>query len=408
MPINKELQRKEIPFLVPDLPSVQDILPMLEQIDKNRWYSNFGPLLNDFEHGLYDTFFPELNPSEERLVACASGTAAIELALLALDLPKNAKILLPSFTFAATATAVIRAGYRPIFTDVDSGSWLLTPQLAKDVLNYLTVDAVIPVAAFGVPQDAAAWDKFVRDTGIPVLIDAAAALGNQRVSQNITVCFSLHATKAFGVGEGGLIVAPSADCARSMRKLSNFGFDEFNIDSVGGNYKLSEYHAAVGLAQLRRVKTIFTRRENVRQAYHKHLDLFLQWGRFQTVSHDMWPSIPEVTGIQRHGFHAAAAIKLHDNVDLTIDSLIQSLGRQGIGARRMYSPALHTQPAFSTCDTINPRGGRELSVTEPLVDKLIGLPFHNFLTESDVAFIAATFVAEVDKIKSSHNISTNL
>ena len=391
MPVNNEIERNNIPFLIPDLPESQEVLPFLRKIDENRWYSNFGPLLHSFEEGLCNAFFPELSVADERLVACSSGTSAIELALLSLNLPKNAKVLIPSFTFAATATAVIRAGYRPIFTDVDPGSWLLTPDIAKQVLNFLTVDAIIPVAALGVPQDAAAWDAFAKETGIPVVIDAAAALGHQRIGQNITVCFSLHATKAFGIGEGGLIVTSSSSSAASIRKLSNFGFSNFVIAQAGSNYKLSEYHAAVGLAQLQRLKTIFRRRESVRQAYREKIDQFTQWGSFQVVSHDNWPAVSKVTGLQHYGFHSVAAIRLKDSVAMHVDELVQVLDAFGIGVRRWYAPALHMQPAFSQFDCINASGNESLRVTEDLIAKLIGLPFHNHLSGKDIHYICTVF-----------------
>jgi len=195
-----------IQLLVPDLPSADELLPWLERIDKNRWYTNFGPLVIELEHALTKRLAgcSSAGPQKDiRLVTVNSGTAAIELAILALALPEQSRVLLPAFTFPATCTAVQRAGLHPVFSDVDEQNWTLTPDIAHAALRHIRFDLVLPVAAFGCPQPADEWDEFSRETGIPVLIDAAAAFDNQDIGNRCVVAFSLHATKTFGVGEGG-------------------------------------------------------------------------------------------------------------------------------------------------------------------------------------------------------------
>lgn len=388
MPINKELLRKDMPFLLPDLPTCEQIIPYLMAIDRNRWYSNFGPLQHDFEHQLNLRFFPEIPIGDERVVACSSGTAAIELALLSLRLPRNARVLLPSFTFAATATAVIRAGYCPVFTDVDPVSWSLTPDIALRVLDYLTVDAVVPVAALGMPLDVSEWDAFSKDKGIPVIIDAAAALGEQRAGKEVIVCFSMHATKNFGIGEGGLIVTPCANRAGHIRRLSNFGFDNGEIVTAGSNYKLSEYHAAVGMAQLQRLDDLARKKERVRAAYRKHLAALKTDFSVQEIEFDKWHSEPGVVSLNPPRFSSAVALRLESpQIGTILPDVIAKLHKEGVGVRRWYSPVLHLHPAFRGYETINCSGQRDLPVTMNLNSSLIGLPFHNFLSEPEVGFV---------------------
>lgn len=396
MPINNELQRKEIPFLVPDLPTCEELTPYLKSIDQNRWYSNFGPLQNQFEKGLCRAFFPALNENEERVIACSSGTAAIELALLALNLPKKARILIPSFTFAATATAVIRAGYVPVFTDVDSDSWLLTPEIANSVLDYLTVDAVIAVASLGVPQDVKAWDQFSESKNIPVIIDAAPALGEQQLGEKVTVCFSLHATKGFGIGEGGLVVPSTQEMTKQVRLLTNFGFDEGIVQTAGSNYKLSEYHAAVGLAQLKRLESLSVKSTRVRASYEKHMGRLLNYFDMQALDLDRWEQEPDVVGFTTKRFFSAAALSLKNASSGSLDKLVASMQEQGIGVRRWYNPVLHKHPAFNAYETISACGKRFLEATESLNDSLIGLPFHNFLTEAEIDFVCDRLIHSVE------------
>ncbi len=135
-------------------------------------------------------------------IALANGTVALELGIAAMDLPAGSRIAVPSLTFPATAHAVQRCGHHPVLCDVDEDHWLLTPEIARGV----DCDAALPVSTYGMVQPADAWDAFTADTGRPVLLDAASALGWQAVGARTCVTFSLHATKPFGcTGDNGII-----------------------------------------------------------------------------------------------------------------------------------------------------------------------------------------------------------
>ncbi|WP_043006461.1 DegT/DnrJ/EryC1/StrS family aminotransferase [Comamonas testosteroni] len=246
-----------VPLLVPDMPSPQELLPWLERMHAARHYSNFGPLVQELESVLAQRFALE----SEQLSTVANATQGLELVLQALDLQPGSRILLPTFTFVATATAVVRTGHQPVLADVNAQTWMLTPDIARSVCEHMRIDAVIPVATFGMPHDMQAWQQFERDTGLPVVIDAAAAYGSQWL-QGVegTLVFSLHTTKSLPAGEGGLVVSTRPGLAAKVRQLSNFGI---NLDpdadvpvgtlaGLGSNAKMSEYHAAIGLASLQK------------------------------------------------------------------------------------------------------------------------------------------------------------
>ena len=246
-----------VPLLVPDMPSPQELLPLLERMHMTRHYSNFGPLVRELE----GVFAQQFDMPHEQLTTVANATQGLELALQALNLPAGAHVLLPAFTFVATATAVVRAGYRPVLADVDACTWMLTPEIARTACERIRVDAVLPVATFGMPQDMQAWQQFEEDTGLPVVIDAAAAYGSQWLQgAEGTLVFSLHTTKSLPAGEGGLVVSTRPGLAAKVRQLSNFGI---NLDpgtavpvgalvGLGSNAKMSEYHAAIGLVSLQK------------------------------------------------------------------------------------------------------------------------------------------------------------
>lgn len=244
-----------VPLLRPELPGPQALLPWLERMHAARHYSNFGPLVLELEQELAG----RLAVPVAQVSTMANATLGLELVLQALDLPAGSRVLLPAFTFVATATAILRAGHVPVLADVDADSWMLTPDMARHACAQTRVDAVLPVAAFGMPHDMAAWQRFEEDTGLPVVIDAAAAFGSQRLDgAQGTLVFSLHTTKSLPAGEGGLVVSTRPGLAKRVRQLSNFGI---NLDPASGlpvgaltlcgsNAKMSEYHAALGLASL--------------------------------------------------------------------------------------------------------------------------------------------------------------
>lgn len=246
-----------VPLLIPDMPSPQDLLPWLERMHAARHYSNFGPLVQELE----SVFALHFGVEREQLTTVANATQGLELALQALGLPTGSRILLPAFTFVASATAVVRAGHQPVLADVDAQSWMLTPEIAWTTCSRMRIDAVLPVATFGMPHDMQAWQKFEQETTIPVVIDAAAAYGSQWLKgAEGTLVFSLHTTKSLPAGEGGVVVSTRPGLAAKVRQLSNFGI---NLDTaasapvgaltdLGSNAKMSEYHAAVGLASLQK------------------------------------------------------------------------------------------------------------------------------------------------------------
>lgn len=352
-----------IPLLVAQLPDTEALTPYLRQIDANRWYTNFGPLVTQLEQRFAASFAP--TPLAPVAISASNGTAGLELALCALELMPGARVLLPALTFVATATSVIRSGYRPIIGDVDPDTWLLTPEIARAYAARHRIDAVMPVATFGNPQNVDAWDRFVEDTGIPVIIDAAGAFGNQRAGRRCHVVFSLHATKALAAGEGGMVVSYDTALAARVRRLSNFGIDLEQGSQVfvaGENGKLSEYHAAVAHAALDQWPVMAERRRAVQALYQcllqRHCPLL---GMQQRDEHGIYPIL---VGLLPAGLRAR--------------NLQPDLLAQGIETRQWYCPTLDRHPAFASF-AVGP-----LPVAHELAERLIGLPFFIDIEENQM------------------------
>lgn len=358
-----------IPCLVPDLPNSQALMPWLQIIDRNLWYTNFGPLTLELETRLA-SLLTDLSQVDSHVLCTSCGTSALETALSDLNLPTNANILLPSFTFPATASAVIKAGLQPVFCDVDPSTWQLTPEIAAATLQHVQVQAVVTVATFGVRQDGQAWRQFQEDHQVPVVIDAAAAWGTQELSDGLTVVFSLHATKPFGIGEGGLIASTDPDMIRRCRKHINFGFEATRtVGHSGFNGKLSEYAGAVGLAQLERWPKI--------QALRSHL-----WAYYQRELAALEPQISRQIGTNTYP-PAVACLQF----PYTTEKAVEYLASAGIETRRWYCPATHQHPAYRHVPRYSLSGTGTLAVSDQLSKCILGIPFHTQLSESQIEYI---------------------
>lgn len=354
-----------IPLLVPSLPSIDALLPRLKEIDENQWYTNFGPLVNQLEKA-FIKYFQARQTENLYLTTVSSGTMGLELALAALELPVTARILVPAFTFVATTTAIVRTGYQPVFADINKDNWMLTPSIALQALQEISFDAVIPVATFGCPQKVTAWEAFYAKTGIPVIIDAAAGFGNQKIGQNILTVFSLHATKTFGIGEGGIVASGNLAKIQLIRTLSNFGIcEQQGIKYLHGtNAKMSEYHAAVGL-------TLFDQWQ-ARQVYYKQLHQ-----QYISAISQFCPLV-RLQKKPNQGIYATFSVLLPEKCDN--QAVAHYLNQQEIATRFWYSHLLEST-LLSNYQQL------DLTNSHYIAKHSLGLPFHLFLDGRDIFYI---------------------
>ena len=357
---------ERIPLLIPDMPRAEDLIDLLREIDDKRWYTNFGPLAKRFEAQLAGGFQASGPLS---VVSVCNCTLALELLLAACRLPAGSTILVPALTFIATGTAIWRTGHRLLLADVDPRRWTLTPEIARAAVKKHRVDCVIPVTALGCPVDAGQWDEFSAQTGIPIIVDAAGAFGNQAAGRRIAVAFSLHATKTMGMGEGGFAVSGDTEWIERVRCLCNFGIDpsDFKVRNAGTNAKLSEYHAAVGLAALARWPRRTILRRTLETEYRQRLEALCDGIEFQQRP--------------REGAYAAFCVLLPPAAD---PALVEArLAAEGIQTRRWYYPPLNGHPAFADVDVAG-----KLEATERISSRLLGLPFHLDLDPAKINTVA--------------------
>ena len=356
-----------VAILVPKLPSTDELIPFLRRIDANRWYSNYGPLWREFRDALTSFMSVRTGQPDLRVAFTNSGTAALELALRARAVAGRRLCLMPSFTFIASAHAVCNAGLEPFLLDVDERSLVVTPEIAERALPHLPQPpaAVLVISAFGAPPDIRAWEAFERIHGIPVVFDAAAALMSLDTAGHQPICVSLHATKVFAIGEGGAVLSTDAGLVDQITAMTGFGFaGAARVSSVrGGNYRISEYAAAIGLAGLTTVEQKVTQLKSVVRAYAiglRNSRIRLQDGvGEQWVTMTLNVLLPPGSG----------------------DDTLVRLDRAGVPWRHWWGLGCHTHPAFAGLPST------DLPVTRDLAPRVIGVPCHTELTAETIGAI---------------------
>ena len=355
----------------PKLPTCDQLIPYLRLIDASRNYSNHGRLSLELGQRLAD--FLSLPP--DGVVCAASGTTALIGAILATAgraRPKLPLALLPAYTFVGTASAVEQCGYRPYLADIDEQTWMLDPQRLMLFPELDRVGLVVPVAPFGRPVPQEAWWIFSQRTGIPVVIDGAASLeGLARTPDlfigNVPVALSFHATKSFATGEGGAVVSTNTDLVELTTQALNFGFyGDRNSRTCSTNGKMSEYHAAVGLAELDGWNAKLASLRAVADHYRHLLNRVGLINRFFAA-----PDISSCYALFRcTGTNEAKYVQ-------------ECLRRRRVDFRLWYGKGLHHQSYFSDLSH------ECLKVTDTLAPCLLGVPIATEFSKANIWRVVA-------------------
>jgi perosamine synthetase len=335
-------------------------------------YLTQGPVAAQFEQRIADYV------GAERAIATSSCTTALHLALAGLGVGPGDEVIVPDFTFPATANVVVQCGAAPVLVDIDPQTFNAPPEAIERAITERT-RAIMVVHAFG---QCAQMDEIVRigrQAGIPVIEDAACALGatvggRQAGALADVACFSFHPRKVITTGEGGMITTNDQALADRMRLLSTHGgrrgefFIEF--DEAGYNYRLSDVNAAIGLAQMDKLDSILEQRRSLAAAYTA--------------------SLSSVDGVQppvtaegcEHTFQSYV-VMLDDGIDR--DEVIRRMRAAGVETT-LGTYALHREPYFTRTlgidDASLPNAAQAYAQT-------LTLPLYPGMTSDDVACVVA-------------------
>jgi dTDP-4-amino-4,6-dideoxygalactose transaminase len=344
------------PFVRPRIPPPESWIGYLEEVYERRYFTNFGVREQLLEERLTQRYVPDGG----RATLTCNATAGLTAALIAAEVRGN--VVVPAFTFPATMHAIIAARCEPVLCDVDPDTWEMSPQTLTAVIRERKCVAIMPVRVYGFVRDYAPLIATATAHGLEVIIDAAAAFGATPLTcqENVTEVFSLHATKSFGIGEGGAIFAPSSRKS-SMVKAINFGFNPDRSFGYGINGKMSEFQAVIGLALLDEIDRIIAARRKVASQY---MDFFSGYEDIRPGSEPgptPWSSFP---------------IMLPAGID-TARVELESLSR-GLQLRRYYYPTLlggFTDGFGADC---------EVPVAKGLSERAICVPIYADATTSEI------------------------
>ena len=363
-------------MLRPQLPSAERLLPYLARIDQSRCYSNWGPLATELEQRLSERF----RLPARTVVSASSGTAALIGAILARAgraTTERPLAILPALTFVAPALALEQCGYRVHFVDVRPADWMIHAEQLADHTALPRTGIVVPVSSYGRLVRQAEWLDFERRTGIPVVIDGAASFEIVSIVPEalgrIPVTLSFHATKAFACGEGGCVVSTDERLVDDVTRSLNFGFfEDRETRSAATNGKLSEYHAAVGLAELDGWSDKQKALCRVARLYADAMRLAGLTPRLITA-----PTIASCYVL----FRASNAQEA--------DTVAEALRDHRIGFRVWYGSGVHRHAHF------HESARDDLQVTGDLAPVLIGLPVAPDLDPAVVSHVVAVLSAAV-------------
>ena len=311
----------------------------------------------------------------EHAVAVSSGTAALHLAVLALGLAPGDEVLVPAYTFPATANVVALSGLRPVLVDVDPATMNVDPERVAAAVAPRT-RAVLVVHLFGRPADWEAIRSAVPDS-VVLVEDAAGALGARSQgrpcgSLGAMACLSFHPRKIVTTGEGGAVMTDDGELADAIRRMRHHGIEprgEFEIAQPGLNYRLADILCAVGIPQVRRLEELLTRREEVAAAYTERL-------------RGLPVELPAAAAGDRHGWQAYV-LQVAGR-----DEVLASLRAEGIEAQ-IGTYALHRLGAY--------RDQGAFAGADHAFERALALPFHSRLSESDLDRVAGALTRLVSE-----------
>lgn len=330
-----------------------------------------GPLVEDFERRFARTVRARF------AIATSSGTASLEMAYRAL-LRQGDEVIVPDFTFVATASMVLAAGGRPVLADVSPETFTLDPESVEKQITPFT-KALAPVHLFGHPADISRLSDIARGHGLKVIWDAAQAHGSRFEGQDVgsfgdVVCYSFYPSKNMTTGEGGMITTSDPALASDLKLLRSHGEeDRYRHVRLGFNFRMTDLAAAIGREQLAKLPAAVVRRQNNAA--------FLSRGLAGLPG----IAVPRVVSGFSHAFNQYTILIDSSALGLSRDEFKKELAKHGIETAVHYPWPLHRQPIFRGYGT-----DEELPVSTRLAKTVLSLPVHPGLTREDLRFVVRT------------------
>jgi len=370
----------EIPFFLPYIDN-NDIKEI-----KNAASSSFltsGPKLDEFENK-----FKKFTGSRYA-IGVSNATAALHLSLKALGIGKNDQVIIPDLTFAATANSIIHAGATPVLADIDEKTLNISVDSIKKNINKRT-KAIIPVHLAGLACEMKKINQIAISNSLKIIEDCAHAIGTKFGTKHVgnfgtTGCFSFYPTKNLTTIEGGMVITNDKKTADFIRLARNHGISkslmtryqsgkpwEYDIETIGYNYRLDELRSALGISQLSKLKILNKKRFDISLYYTTALE------------NTLGIITPDKKSLKQSACHLYI-IRITKNAKLSRDGLFQHLQKCGIGTSVHYKP-LHEFKLIKKSAIKKD----SLSMTKKISNEILSLPLYPQLTKSNQNYIINT------------------
>ncbi len=355
----------------PSMPELEDFMEEIRPIFERRVLTNMGPVYKKFQRMLMDYLeVPELS-------LFTNGHLALELGLQALGLKQQGQavgggeVITTPFTFVSTTHAISRNNLKPVFCDIRKADYCMDPEKIEELITDKTV-AIVPVHVYGNICDVRKIQKIADKHGLKVIYDGAHAFGEKYDGVSIgnfgdATMFSFHATKVFHSIEGGAVAFQDRRYGVPLHELKNFGIHgEFEISAIGGNAKLDEFRAAMGICNLRRMEECIQARKAVHDQYFERL------GGVEGII--LCPVQKKVT--PNYAYFPVYFDR--EAFGKTRDDIYAQLQEHGIYSRKYFYPAVNELACYAEYQN------QATPVTHDVATHILTLPIYEGLTPEDV------------------------
>lgn len=362
---------KKIFVTEPSLPPLEEFLPYLQRIWKNKWLTNNGEY-----HQLFEAAVAEYL-GVQYVSLFTNGMSALQMGMQALRL--TGEVITTPFTFVATTHAIHWNNCVPVFCDIEPHTFTIDPEKLEALITPKTI-AIMPVHVYGNPCNDEKLRKIADIYGLKLFYDAAHVFGVQKNGRSVCdwgdlSMLSFHATKVFNTFEGGALISRTPEMKRRIDFLKNFGFaDEVTVVAPGGNGKMDEFRSAFGLLQLRYIDREIEKRHQVALFYREALK-----------------EIPGITMLQdlpgvRHNYAYFPILVDRARYGKSRDELYLELKKHNIMSRRYFYPLCSQFPTYRNLPSA---AASNLPVATRVAEEILCLPIFADLTHSQLEQIAA-------------------
>lgn len=351
------------------MPPLEEFIDEIQPLWESRWLTNMGVKHREFEAALKERL------GTSNIALFTNGHNALECILEVMDLPRGGEVITTPFTFASTTHAIVRKGLTPVFADITSTNLTLDPLKVEEMISPRTC-AILPVHVYGYPCQVDAIQEIADRHGLKVIYDAAHAFGIQLNGRNIAdfgdaSMFSFHATKVFNTIEGGAVCFKDASLYKKLNDWKNFGITSSEtVEYVGGNAKMNEFCAAMGVCNLRHFDSEVAKRKVATDRYIENLG--------DVSGLRIMQPAPDV----QYNYAYMPILVYPDEFGRTRDDVLKLLANEGIVARKYFYPLVSDFACYRTVYS-----SHRTPTAVQAAANVLTLPLYAGLTVSEVDMI---------------------